>query len=158
MYVFISAFQIILGGWAPNIYFAFFRWGPPDYHIHSIKCLQCLCPFHTSLRLKYDSVAAKKMWKSPWNVTIFITLATITRQPNNNWRLSHDNKTEWHRNLSRPLVGLQLRRRRTTVIKEDKEDVSLAPRRTPIRFGYLSVQPGCWNCLGDDMYRSTGLT
>ncbi len=68
--------------------------------------ISVLCLFHTGLWLKYDSVTAKKMQKSPWNVTIFMTLATITRQPNNNWRLSHDNKTERHGNLSRPLVGL----------------------------------------------------
>ncbi len=43
-----------------------------------------LCPFHTGLRLKYDRVTAKKMQKSPSNVTIFMTLATITRQPKNN--------------------------------------------------------------------------
>ncbi len=40
-----------------------------------------LCPFHTERRLKYDRVVAQKMQKSPWNVTIFMTLATITKQP-----------------------------------------------------------------------------
>ncbi len=33
--------------------------------------LMRIYPFHTGLRLYYDRVTAKKMQKSPWNVTIF---------------------------------------------------------------------------------------
>ncbi len=55
----------------------------------------------TGLRLNYDPGATKILQKSPQNVTMFMALATRTRQTNNYRRLNHDNNTEWHGKLKK---------------------------------------------------------